>query len=112
MAGQIFEKIRSVVRQIPLGKVSTYGQVAKLAGLKDAREVGWAMWGNQDKTVPCHRVVARDGSLAKDYSLGGWKEQKLRLLPEGVIFSEEKMVDLDQCMWPVEQINKKKDGRK
>jgi len=43
--GKVFEKIRKMVAKIPKGKVATYGQIAKLANIKDARVVGWALWG-------------------------------------------------------------------
>jgi len=92
----LFTKIRDAVALIPKGKVSTYGEVAKYVGSKDARKVGWAVYGNQNRAVPCHRVVAKDGSLAEKFSLGGWQEQKQRLENDGIEFSEEKKVDLDK----------------
>lgn len=95
----IFTKIRSLVARIPKGKVSTYGTIANLAGIKDSRQVGWAIYNNQDKKVPCHRVVNKDGFLAKDFSLGGWQEQKRRLVPEGVTFVEEMRVDMMKHFW-------------
>ena len=95
----IFTKLRSLVSQIPKGKVSTYGSIAKMAGIKDARQVGWAIYNNQDKNVPCHRVVNKEGLLAKDFSLGGWQEQKRRLEPEGVTFLEELKVDMKKHFW-------------
>lgn len=94
-----FEKIRTIVKKIPKGKVATYGDIARMAGIKDARQVGWALWSNQDPTIPCQRVIKKDGTLAKDYSLGGWKEQKARLLPEGITFIEELKVDLKKHLW-------------
>ncbi len=97
MKKNTFEKIRKIVSQIPEGRVATYGDVAKLSGLQDARIVGWAIYGNEDPHVPCHRVVNKEGYLAKKFSLGGWREQKKRLEPEGVIFVEEDRVDLEQC---------------
>ncbi len=95
----LFKQIREVVKQIPKGNVLTYGDVAKIVGITDARKVGWAVYGNQDKNIPCHRVVAKDGSLAEKFSLGGWKEQKLRLLEDGTSFISEKIVDLKKCRW-------------
>lgn len=96
--GKIFEKIRRIVAQIPKSKVATYGQVAKLAGINDARVVGWALWGNQDPKIPCHRVVKAGGVLATNYSLGGWLEQKERLRKEGVFINKAR-VDLRKCLW-------------
>lgn len=95
----LFKKIRGVVKKIPKGKVATYGQVGKLSGINDARKVGWAIYNNQNPAVPCHRVVFKDGSLAENFSLGGWKEQKLRLMKDGVEFESEKRVNLDKYLW-------------
>lgn len=46
--------------------------------------------GNQDPLVPCHRVIRKGGYLAEKFSLGGWKEQKRRLLEDGIEFFEKK----------------------
>lgn len=73
----------------------TYGQVAEILGTKDARKVGWALHANKDPKTPCHRVVNKEGGVAKNYAFGGgWKEQKMRLLSEGVKFKDEMRVDL------------------
>lgn len=96
---EVFEKIRKIVAKIPKGKVLTYGQVAKLAGIFDARQVGWALRGNQDPKIPCHRVIQKNGFLVDGYSLGGWEEQKQRLLPEGVNFIADNKVDLKKHLW-------------
>lgn len=95
----LFVKIREVVSRIPKGQVATYGQIASLVGITDARKVGWAIYGNTDPKVPCHRVVFSDGSLAVNYSLGGYKEQKRRLEVEGIDFVEERKVDLARYLW-------------
>lgn len=94
-----FEQIRQVVAQIPEGKVATYGQIARLVNSRDARKVGWALRGNQNPDVPCHRVIRSDGTIAENYSLGNWQEQKRRLLEEGVEFVEERKVDLSKYQW-------------
>lgn len=90
----LFQKIRIIVSQIPRGKVLTYGDVAKLAGIKDARKVGWALHGNQDSNIPCHRVVQASGTLAENYSMGTWTEQKSRLQSEGILFLTDRQVDM------------------
>lgn len=87
-------------RQIPAGKVITYGQLAALAGRpKAARAVGMFMATNDDApATPCHRVVASDGSLT-GYSAGeGIKTKITMLLKEGVKFRGLK-VDLKQSQW-------------
>lgn len=91
-----FHKIRSIVAQIPKGKVLTYGEVAKLAAIKDARVVGWALRGNQNPAIPCHRVVKANGFLARNYSLAGWQEQKRRLETEGIEFIQTNQHDIDK----------------
>ena len=59
------EKVYALTKSIPKGKVSTYGQLARLAGNKNgARAVGYYMRVNPNApSTPCHRVVASDGSL-------------------------------------------------
>ncbi|MFA6249947.1 MAG: MGMT family protein [Candidatus Shapirobacteria bacterium] len=89
----VFDHIRMLVRQIPKGYVSTYGAVARAAGV-DPRVVGWALRGNQDKTIPCHRVVQKSGTLSPNFSLGGWQEQRRRLLKDRTRFIRPNQVDL------------------
>ncbi len=94
-----FDLVRNLVRSIPKGYVSTYGLVAKHLNLKSPRIVGWALRGNQDSTIPCHRVVQKTGTLATNFSLGGWQEQKRRLQNDGVIFVSERQVDMHKCLF-------------
>ncbi len=72
----------------------TYGQIAEILGSKDARKVGWALHSNKDPKVFCHRVVNKKGKVAANYAFEGWREQKRRLLAEGVTFTDETHVDL------------------
>src|SRR3989338_8089379 len=81
---KFFERVYGIVRKIPEGKVMTYGQIAQILGTRDTRRVGWALHGNRDPKVPCHRVVNKEGSVAESYAFEGWEEQKRRLLAEGV----------------------------
>ncbi len=96
-----FNKVYDVVKQIPLGKVATYGQIAKLCGNKRmSRQVGWALHVNPNPyETPCHRVVNRRGKLAPAFAFGGIDVQKQLLLKEGVIFTDEDTVDLAACLW-------------
>jgi methylated-DNA-protein-cysteine methyltransferase-like protein len=89
------EKVYQIVRKIPRGKVATYGQIAILAGKpKAARAVGNILPKNPDpKRIPCYRVVRKDGRLAKRYAFGGAREQKRKLLTEGVKFKRKNQVD-------------------
>ena len=100
MKNNFFNRVYKVVRKIPAGKVMTYGGVADVIGTKDARRVGQALHANPDSSdVPCHRVVNKDGRLAPGYAFGGPGEQKMRLLSEKVIFSDDDHVDLSKSLW-------------
>ena len=101
----VFDRIYNVVSQIPKGKVATYGQVAQLAGNKRwARVVGYALHNNPDQSkIPCHRVVNRDGKVAKAFVFGGENEQIRLLQSEGVEVVEGK-VDLEKYRWELDLI--------
>ncbi|KND49357.1 MAG: methylated-DNA--[protein]-cysteine S-methyltransferase [Parcubacteria bacterium C7867-008] len=94
--------VYAVVSSIPKGCVATYGQVAALAGRPGAaRAVGTCMSSNKDtKTVPCHRVVASNGTLA-GYAYGeGLSTKKKLLQKEGVSFKlNGTTVDLAVSQW-------------
>jgi O-6-methylguanine DNA methyltransferase len=100
MVASFEDKVYSITRQIPKGKVATYGQLAKLAGNpKASRAVGVFMKTNPDAPhTPCHRVVASDGSLTGYSGVGGIKQKREMLIAEGVKFKREK-VDLDLSLW-------------
>ena len=83
MSGTVFGAFYDVVRRMPAGSVSTYGQVARLAGMpRSARLVGYAMASCQDPTVPCHRVVGSTGRLT-GYAYGVEMKQYLLELEQG-----------------------------
>lgn len=100
MEQQTFERIYDVVKQIPYGKVATYGQVAALAGNKRwARVVGYALHANPDpENIPCYRVVNRFGEVSKAFVFGGANRQIELLQAEGIEFSDGK-VDMDKYQW-------------
>jgi O-6-methylguanine DNA methyltransferase len=95
MVNPFKDKVYEFTRQIPKGKVATYGQLAKLAGKpKSSRAVGTFMRTNPDAPhTPCHRVVAADGSLTGYSGVGSINQKKKMLILEGVKFKNEK-VDL------------------
>jgi O-6-methylguanine DNA methyltransferase len=79
------ERVRSVVRNIPKGKVMTYLEVAKKAGnAKASRAVGNIMKQNYDKDIPCHRVIRSDGRVGS-YNRGGAKKKLEMLEKEKVL---------------------------
>jgi len=96
-----FEKIYEIVKEIPEGKVATYGMIAHLAGNPHwARVVGYALHVNPEPgVIPCHRVVNRMGGLSSAFAFGGENQQKALLLKEGVLFREEDKVNLELCLW-------------
>lgn len=99
----LFEQVYAVVRRIPEGKVSTYGEVAQAVGTKDARKIGWALHANPyGREVPCHRVVNKVGRLAPSFAFGGPDEQRKRLEVEGVRFLDNGAVDLAVCEYRFE----------
>ena len=95
-----FERIYEVVRQIPYGKVATYGQIAALAGNPHwSRVVGYALHVNPDpEHIPCFRVVNRFGEPSTAFAFGGVNEQIALLMNEGVVFIDGK-VDLARFQW-------------
>ena len=87
----MFKAMYAVVKNIPKGKVASYGTVARLAGYpRCSRQVGFALHRNPDsENIPCHRVVFKDGSLSKAFLFGGENRQ-------GVVGSGGS-VDMGRC---------------
>lgn len=102
--GSTFERIYTVVRQIPYGRVATYGQIAALAGNpRWARVVGYALHVNPDpQTIPCFRVVNRLGEVSSAFAFGGENAQISLLRAEGVEFLDDGQVDLSRFQWEPE----------
>lgn len=96
-----FEKIYEQVKKIPRGKVASYGQIALLAGNpRWSRVVGYALHVNPDPdSIPCHRVVTKDGKLSPAFAFGGENMQRQFLLNEGVVFIDENTVDMNASAW-------------
>ena len=96
-----FQLIYDVVKQIPKGRVATYGQVATLAGNpRWSRVVGYALHVNPEPgTIPCHRVVNRLGETSKAFAFGGEDMQRILLEEEGIVFDENGKVNLERFQW-------------
>lgn len=78
------EEVYKIVKDIPKGKVMTYGQVGKIAGVSP-RLVGKILHDNPDpENIPCHRVVNFKGKLSESYAFGGIKIQSKKLVQEDV----------------------------
>ncbi|MBZ9629967.1 MGMT family protein [Salegentibacter sp. LM13S] len=96
-----FERVYEVVRQIPKGKVSSYGAIAKSVGAaKSARMVGYAMNSAKDlEDVPAHRVVNRNGLLTGKSHFGDHGAMQQMLEEEGVPVKDLKVQDFQKHFW-------------
>lgn len=94
----VFERIYTVVKAIPKGFVASYGQVALAAGNpRWARVVGYALHVNPDpQSIPCYRVVTRDGKVSSAFAFGGANVQVEMLSADGVRFISEDTVDMEK----------------
>ncbi len=94
-----WERIYSVVRQIPPGKVATYGQIATLAGYyRQARQVGYALHAIPSGDIPWQRVINAQGKISLNLEMGGAIQRKL-LENEGVVFSQAGIIALRVYQW-------------
>src|SRR3989475_13114664 len=97
-----YQKIYAVVARIPRGRVATYGQVARLAGLPgQARLVGYALSALEDRSrLPWHRVVNARGEISARRSGGpAGLVQRLRLQSERVRFDVMGRIRLERFRW-------------
>lgn len=97
-----FEMVFDVTRQIPKGKVTSYGAIAACLGTRlSARMVGWAMHGAGSATpkVPAHRVVNRLGMLSGKHHFGTPTKMKELLEKEGVKVKNDQVVDFKKLFW-------------
>jgi methylated-DNA-protein-cysteine methyltransferase-like protein len=97
-----FEAVFSVVRQIPKGRVTSYGAVAAALGAKSsARMVGWAMNTAHviKPKVPAHRVVNRQGLLTGKMHFGDPDQMQILLEREGIVVKEDQVQDFAKKFW-------------
>lgn len=94
-----FEKVYTLVRKIPKGKVTTYGIIGKKLSMSP-RTVGQALHTNPyEGDVPCHRVVNRNGRIAPNFAFGGLSIQKKLLEAEGITFTDDTSLDLKKFLF-------------
>ena len=105
-SNRTFERIWRIVARVPRGRVATYGQIARMAGLLNgARTVGWAMRALPDEAriggrpIPWHRVINAQGSISLRGGGGGASRQSAALRREGVRVRTGGRVDLDRYLW-------------
>lgn len=95
-----FEKVYEVAKQIPYGKVTSYGAIAKYLGVgKSARIVGYAMNGSHGKDIPAHRVVNRKGLLTGKHHFEGTNLMQQLLESEGIEVVDNQIQNLEAVYW-------------
>jgi methylated-DNA-protein-cysteine methyltransferase-like protein len=101
MDAAFFERVYAVVRQIPYGKVTSYGAIAKAIGAgKSARMVGYAMNASHAlEDVPAHRVVNRVGMLTGKHHFPGSNLMQQLLESEGIRVENNQIVNFHQHFW-------------
>ena len=99
-----FEKVYAIARQIPYGKVTSYGAIALALGTsRSARMVGWAMNAcHQLEDVPAHRVVNRKGLLTGKHHFDGTNLMQQLLESEGIKVVDNQIMDFDTHVWEPE----------
>jgi methylated-DNA-protein-cysteine methyltransferase-like protein len=102
-----FEQVMQVARQIPYGRVTSYGAIAASLGAKSSsRLVGWAMHGahNVKPKVPAHRVVNRNGMLTGKHHFATQTQMQELLEREGVKVKDDKVVDFKKLFWNPQEL--------
>lgn len=95
-----FEKVYQVVRQIPYGRVTSFGAIARYLGApRSARMVGWALNGSHDKDVPAHRVLNRNGLLTGKHHFPGTNLMRDLLESEGVEVEDNQVKNFKELFW-------------
>lgn len=99
-----FERVYEIARQIPYGKVTSYGAIAKALGAaRSSRMVGWAMNASHNMDdVPAHRVVNRLGLLSGKHHFDGTNLMQQLLESEGVKVVDNQIVDFQKYFWEPE----------
>ncbi len=100
MESNFFEKVFELTKQIPVGKVTSYGAIAKAIGSpKSARMVGWALNKSTIHNVPAHRVVNRNGLLTGKNHFANMNTMQELLENEGIIIQKNKIINFKECFW-------------
>ena len=108
-----FERVYKVVAKIPYGKVTTFGDIAEVCGIRSAaRTVGWALNGTKDSGLPCHRVVNRFGALTGKHHFDDYSIMEDLLRSEGVEFDKDGCVLMEKYLWKPQKPGRKKPAAK
>jgi len=100
---RLYDVIYSVIRQIPEGKVATYGQISRIVGRCSAQMVGFALAAlanqHEDLGVPWQRVINARGRISPHGFGMGTAIQRTLLEDEGIVFSLDGEIDLEKYNW-------------
>jgi len=96
------QNVRELIKQIPYGRVATYGQIAAYAGNpRAARQVAWILHSCSRKdNLPWHRVINSKGRISLPQG-GGYEIQKKLLEIEGIMFKENNSINLSIYLWKI-----------
>lgn len=96
-----FQKVYEIAEQIPYGRVTSYGAIAKYLGAaRSARMVGWAMNGSHNmEHIPAHRVVNKAGLLTGKHHFDGTNLMQQLLESEGIKVVENQIQDMEKYYW-------------
>ena len=105
-SSNFFDKFYEVARQIPFGRVTSYGAIATyLAAPRSARAVGYAMTASHGKDVPAHRVVNRKGLLTGKHHFDGINLMQQLLENEGIQVKDNQIQNFESVFWdPVKEL--------
>ncbi len=101
-----FERVYEVAKQIPYGRVTSYGAIARYLGAaRSARMVGYAMNGSVGKDIPAHRVVNRKGLLTGKQHFEGTNLMQQLLESEGIEVIDSQIKNFEKVFWdPAEHL--------
>jgi methylated-DNA-protein-cysteine methyltransferase-like protein len=96
-----FEQVYEIVKEIPFGRVTSYGAIAQALGAKkSSRMVGWAMNACHNRPeIPAHRVVNRNGLLTGKMHFSSPTAMEERLKKEGVNVTNDQIVEFQKIFW-------------
>jgi methylated-DNA-protein-cysteine methyltransferase related protein len=97
-----FNKVYSVTRLVPFGRVTSYGAIARYLGTaQSSRMVGWALNSSHQMHdfIPAHRVVNRNGLLTGKHHFGGENLMQQLLENEGIQVENDRVIEFDKHFW-------------
>ena len=102
MNDDFFQRVYEVVKQIPYGRITSYGTIARYLGTgRSARVVGWAMNNshNSKEFIPAHRVVNRNGMLTGKHFFGAENIMQELLENEGLVIENDIILNFKEKFW-------------